>query len=151
MLLLTAFASPTFSQEKIWITPEQEAEVFRDRAIMAVQAKKIVQLNIELDSLEAVRKDLHEIILQQSEQLDSIHKVLYRDSAKISYLNKKLDQEAKRTRGYQDLTKKQSLQLAQMKKWRGRYYSLASVTVFKISIPIAAFLAGTYFIMQSIK
>ena len=118
LLLFSSFASPTFSQAipsdtvKIWITPDQEASVFRDRAIMMVQAKKIVAQKAIIDSLSIVINDLTISVKESKSDLERLTKLLYRDSAKISFLNQQIEYSSK-VIASKDIA---------IKKWKDGYY-----------------------------
>lgn len=114
-LLLAMFASPAYSQTdsvRIWITPEQEAKVFRlIEEFRAVQVGYAF-LEHENKQLRLQNDSLRNLIFENRRKVDSLYKVLYRDSAKISHLENKLEH-AHKIVATKDAT---------AKKWERRYY-----------------------------
>lgn len=114
-MLLAMFVSPAYSQTdsvRIWITPEQEAKVFR--LMEDFRAVQVGYAFLEQDNkkLRLQNDSLRNLIFEIRQKVDSLHKVLYRDSAKISHLQDQLQ------RSYKIVATKD----ATAKKWERRYY-----------------------------
>lgn len=118
LLLLCSFASPTFSQAipsdsvKIWISPEQEAKVFQDRAILAKQTQIILAQEAKIDSLNKVVDSLIIAARESKFEAERMAKQLYRDSAKISQLHRQIEYSNK-VIASKDIA---------IKKWKDGYY-----------------------------
>lgn len=114
-MLLAMFASPAYSQTdsvRIWITPEQEAKVFRLMEDFRAVQMGYAFLEQENKQLRLQNDSLRNLIFEIRQKVDSLHKVLYRDSAKISHLQDQLQ------RSYKIVATKD----ATAKKWERRYY-----------------------------